>query len=437
MAQGLLKSNKDRDGIAAVLLENIGNLEAQMQETQEAATAADTASSGATAAVSEMQGTLVELEDLIESTGLSRISRLNRPNLLKQNYWTTREMPTSPVITETFTVPAEDATAAAANLTFTVTNEAITANYKLHGWKISDYTIVSWTSLSGTFAAGSATITIGPRMAEHAAPVTVTVYLCTNAMTKVLYGNASRIAGSGCPYMKSINSGNYPGDDSADGIVCSVVDLAAADQITDGDGEVYNTAVQFAVTANSAYGNVEWLGFNNPNSSRVYTQGETKISNYGHLEEMQPGNHYTISFLARVISGNGAIARFGYGGMYNNNPINRSDGQSGVSDFVTIEGSTWKRYSWGFDFNPQGDWYTETSEDVGGVTKVTRSYNWAKKVSFGIGRKHTAVIQLCGFRLVEGGLYLPTKYDEVIALLEELKERVGDLEETIAENGGA
>ena len=78
-----------------------------------------------------------------------------------------------------------------------------------------------------------------------------------------------------------------------------------------------------------------------------------------------------------------------------------------------IEGAEWRRYWWTFTFDPQGTWYTESSSTLNNQTYITRTYAWNKSVWFGIGRKFTSVVQLCGFRLVEGGMWLPTKYDEL------------------------
>ena len=418
MAQGVILSDKSRDGIAALLLSNLGNLEEQMweldQNTQDAITAAQEAAGASAGAVADAESALIEMDSILESLSLSRASRLNRPNLLKQNFWTSRMMPSSAVIVEELTVPAEDATAAAQALTFTITNEAITSSYVLHGVKSSDFNVVSWDSVTGTFSAGSATITIAARSGAHNAAVTVKVALCTQSSQNVPYGSASRISGSGSPYLNSIYDGWYPGDDSTDNIYVSVASLATADRITEPDGETYDKALQYNITANSAYGNIEWLQYNNANYRSGYFQGNTP-RNYGHIDELIPGKKYTVSCWARVISGDGAWMRFGWGSNYSNAPWNND--KSGVSDWQVIEGTEWRRYWWTFTFNPQGTWFTETSSEitVNNETKtyITRTYAWNKSVWFGIGRKFTSVVQLCGFRLVEGGMWLPTKYDEL------------------------
>lgn len=418
MAQGVILSDKSRDGIAALVWRNMGELEENMMElessTSETLEAMNESAQSAMEAVNNAESAMTEMDSILESLSLSRASRLNRPNLLKQNFWTSRQMPSSAVIVEELTVPAEDATAAAQALTFTITNEAITSSYVLHGVKSSDYNVVSWSSVSGSFSAGSATITIAARSGAHNAAVTVKVALCTQSSQNVPYGSASRISGSGSPYLNSIYDGWYPGDDTTDNIYVSVASLAAADQITEPDGETYDKALQYSITANTAYGSTEWLQYNHANYQAGYFQGNTP-RNYGHIDELIPGKKYTVSCWARVISGDGAWMRFGWGSNYSNAPWNND--KSGISDWQVIEGAEWRRYWWTFTFNPQGTWYTESSSEktVNNETKtyITRTYAWNKSVWFGIGRKFTSVVQLCGFRLVEGGMWLPTKYDEL------------------------
>ena len=439
MAQGLLKSNKTRDGIAATLAENIGYLEDDMydlrEETSDALAAATEASTASAAAVADAESALTEMDAVLESLSLSRASRLNRPNLLKQNYATSREVATGTVVSQDITIPAETAAEAAENLTYTVTDSAITSSFKLVGVKSRIYAIASMSNMSASVSAGSATITVTARNVVNGAAtahdaLTVTVYLSLTTTKSVPYGNVSRISGSGYPYLRSISGdASYPGQDETDNVTVDVVTLAAADQITEPDNETYTTALQFNVTADTAYSNTEWLQYYHANYQSGYYQGGTP-RNYGHIDELIPGKTYTVSFWARVTSGTGAWARFGWGGRYGMAPYANVT-WGGLSDWVVIEGSDWKRYWWTFTFNPEGTWYTETSEqkEVNGETKtyITRTYAWNKSVWFGIGRKLTGVVQLCGFRLVEGGMWLPTKYDE-------LSERIDEMEEDTAQD---
>ena len=421
MAQGLIRSDKTRDGIAAVLAVNLAELEDQMYERQQQWTAEQAAFAG--------------MQTELEQAGL-RI--LNRPNLLKQNWWTQRNMPSSTVVSETLTVPIEDATAAAAALTYTVTDENITSNYVLHFIKSSDYTVVSSSMVSATFAAGSATITIAARSGSHSSAVTVTVYLCTVASANVLYGNVNRISGTTYPYMKSINQGNYPGDDAADGIAESVVALTGNGVITEPDGESYDKVIQYAITANSAYGNTEWLMYYSPSGSTTHKTTDTIVRNWGQIEEMIPGEVYTVACWVKVVSGDGVWMRFGYGNSYSNAPYNdTTNHRTGISDIIQVDpnGNAWQRVSWTFTFNPSGDWYTETSATSNGVTTVTRTYNWFKKVCFGVLRKYTATVQICGFRLVRGRLFICETYDDLDEDLTVTKGRVTALEAAVAALG--
>lgn len=398
--------------LRAQLAVMVGNLEGLDQEWEDAKDELVEELTGtvedAQSEIQEDMDALRELRQRLIDDGLRKIAG---PNLLKQNFWTSRDMPSSAVITETLTVPAETAAEAAEPLTFTVTNEAITSSYKLHGVKTSNYEVVSWAGVSATFTSGSATITIAARSGAHNGAVTVNVALCTQSSQSVVYGNASRISGSTYPYLKSISAGWYPGDDSADNIYCTVAALSGANVVNDLDGESYDKAIQYNITEGLSYSSTEWLQYYHSNSSILYTPGATNIRNYGHIEEMTPGHRYTVSCWARVISGSGAVVRFGFGNNYGNVPYNKSDGTSGVSDWIEISGSAWQRYSWTFDFNPTGDWYTETSETVTvngqSETRTRRSYNWNKCVWFGVGRKYTAVIQLCGFRMHEGDMWAP------------------------------
>lgn len=389
--------------LRAQLAVMVGNLEGLDQEWSEEK---DALVEDLEDSVDGFQGQMDALQETMIAAGLRKIPAAN---LLKQNYATTRNYPSSAVIAETLSIPAETAAEAAETLTFTVSNEAITSSYVLHGIKAANSTIVSWTSVSATFAAGAATITITARngSAAHSA-TTVTVYLCTVASTDVPYGDASRIGGTSYPYMKSINSGNYPGDDSVDGILCTVVSLTGTNIVEDIDGVTYNTAIRYAITANSAYLNTEWLMYFR-GQDNYYTPGGT-CKDYGQIPEMTAGKRYTVSCWVRVVSGDGAIVKFAYGGnYYSSAPVGNdtTNYRYGISDPITIEpkNGAWQRVWWTFDYNPTGTWYTEESATLSGTTYTKRTYNYQKRVLFGMCRKHTAVVQMCGFRLHEGEMY--------------------------------
>ena len=433
MAKGVMRSTKTRDGIAASLADNVGYLEELYygleEDTGDALDAATAASTAAAAAIADVESGLTEMDAILESLSLARASRLNRPNLLKQNYSAgTWAVASGTVVKDVHEIAAEDATAAANAITYTVTDAAITANSVIHAKYSSDYTNVSTSLVSATFAAGVATVTIAARTAHNAA-VNITLYICETVNAVLPYGEPSRCYGSSAPWLNSSRSGDYRGDDTGDGMAETVVTLAAADQIEEADGETYTTAIQFAITANTAWGNADWLVYNYGQVyERSYTAGDPEPKFYGDIEELIPGHRYTLSCWARVISGDAAWVSFGYGGKHGNTPIGTETySQScGIKSApVEVTGGTWQRISWTFEFNPTGDRATYTTDS--GTT--TRVLNWTKRVMFGVHRKYTATLQLCGFRLTEGGLWLPTKYDE---LSDRLDDEVDTLEGTIS-----
>lgn len=365
MAKGVMRSNKTRDGIAAILADNLGQVEEDVYDVKQE--------------WEQQHSKFSEMEAAMEQAGLRL---LNGPNLLKQNWWTN--------------------------------NSALGKNIVYGN--------------DSRLAASSA-----PYLRSYNSP---TEYTQTTAPT------AEELAQCCAYYVNEVDGvTTYHLFKDEDDIRASVVNLATADQITELDDEVYAKAIQFDITANSAYGNAEWLMYYYPSSTRVYTQGDTNVKNYGQIEEMQPGRKYTMSFWARVISGDGAYFKCGYGGSSGNTPYtNSADGRMGVSDYMEIKGSAWKRYSWTFEFNPTGDWYTETSAVVDGVTKITRIYNWLKRVAFGIARKFDAVVQVCGFRLVKGRLWISETYDGLedginanASAIENLKDADGDIMANLAE----
>ena len=358
MAQGIARSNKTRDGLAAALAYNLGDLEEDQWQIRQEWLAQH-------AAFGDMQ-------DALEQAGL-RV--LNRPNLLKQNWWTNGAGVEHPV------VYGKDARISGTSYPY----------------------LTSYNSPTET------TQTTEPTAEQKAAATSIWAEEENGVTTYHIWT-----------------------DD--DDIRASVASLAAADQISETDGETYDKAIQFDITANSAYGNMEWLMYCNPYFTRVYNQGDTNVRNYGQIEEMQPGHRYSVSCWVRVLSGDGAWMKMGYGNSYTNQPYNDTANQrSGISDWIKVEplNGAWQRISWTFDFNPTGDWYGETSSVVDGVTKITRTYNWFKKVGFGIGRKYTAQVQICGFRLVEGRTYVTDTYDDLEEDVNSGKDRLTALEAAV------
>ena len=358
MAQGIARSNKTRDGLAAALAYNLGDLEEDQYQIRQEWLAQH-------AAFGDMQ-------DALEQAGL-RV--LNRPNLLNQHWWTNGTGVEHPV------VYGKDA------------------------------------RISGTSY---------PYLTSYNNPTETTQTTAPTAEQKAAATSIWSVTEEGVT--------TYHIWTDEDDIQATVASLAAADQISETDGETYDKAIQFDITANSAYGNMEWLLYCNPYNTRVYDQGTAVVRNYGQIEEMQPGHRYSLSCWVRVLSGDGAWMKMGYGNSFTNQPYNDTTNQrSGVSDWIKIDplNGAWQRISWTFDFNPAGDWYGETSAVVDGVTKITRTYNWYKKVGFGVGRKFTAQVQVCGFRLVEGRTYVTDTYDDLEEDVNSGKDRLTALEAAV------
>ncbi len=219
--------------------------------------------------------------------------------------------------------------------------------------------------------------------------------------------------------------------DADDGIVTSCVALTGSAIITDQDSETYDKAIQYNITANSAWGNMETLYYPQGAWDLYYKQGDA-FKSYGYIvDEMEVGEVYTVSCWARLTSGSEAWLKFGWGGIGQNQMGSPAD-RSGVSDIIKVTGTEWTRIGWTFTFSPTGAEYTETTETVGegsgAYTRVKRSYNWNKRVLIGVHRKYTATLQLCGFRLSKGGLYGSDTVDTLKEQIKNLTARVAALE---------
>jgi len=272
----------------------------------------------------------------------------------------------------------------------------------------------------------------------------------------IIYGNASMYSASSGAYMKSISAnrkvefdheptaeesaGAYrihhrtAGSDSSgntwteawivhwlvdDSIQTSCVTLTGDDIIHEVDGEDFTKAIQYNITENSAYGNMETLYWKHGQYELKYTAGQTPPKAWAEIEEMEVGKTYTVSCWGRVISGGGAWLKFGWGGTYTN-VIGYPSDKAGVSGWKELTSTTWTRLYWTFKFEPTGAYYTEATAD--GVT--TRTFNWSKRVIIGVGRKYTSVIQLCGFRLTQGGLYGNNTVDTLQLNVEDTMDQV-------------
>lgn len=398
MARGTIHSEETRNHMTGLLWVNMGDLEGDMEELQEyVAESVQHIDNG----VPEIEAVRDQFHQELIEAGMKK---LNGPNLIKQPQYTSRTYPTSAVIEQTLSIPAEDAIAAAATLTYTVTDENITSSYVLHGVVISNYdALTGMGKVTATFAAGSATISIAAREDAHAA-MTVKVYLCTVATVTVPYGEISRSYATNQPYLDSIgNPGGYSGNETGDQIAESVVTLTGANIVTDEDGVQYTQAIQFTVTnpPSSGWGNADKLIWNYGNNYIEMENGEPKYRRYGQIDEMEVGKTYTMSCWARMTAAN-TKARLWLGCCpYNAQYLKVPNGYD--MNNIEVTSTTWTRVHFTFVFNPTGDqFYTFTNDNT-----TYQAANWLKQIAFGVCRKYAGTVQLCGFRLVEGELYLP------------------------------
>lgn len=437
VVDGVSEDMTNAANMMALFAQNMGEIEETAQ------TAADV-SAETQALDEELQTALSEIDQILESSNLSRWSRLNRPNLLKQDYWVSRLMPTSEVIYDEHNITYADISQG--NITYTIEDSRITTGHAVLQLQSRIYAIVRPENVTVTFAAGVATVTVANRertedeisTATQEVSTDIRLWLSTVENRKVPYGEGSRYYGSGTPYLNSFTNGQYPGDADGDSIGEIVVDLAAADQITEPDGEVYDTAIQYNVTANSAWGNADWMVFNYQGFETTWDASKTEPKDYGNIPEMIPGKKYTLSCWARMVSGEKAMVSFAYGGKYGNTPYSETTyaDYNGIrSAPVEIASTEWQRISWTFVFEGMtGNQYTytngtRTDEATGDtINTITRTKNWTKRVQFGVHRKYTGTLQLCGFRLVAGNLEINTRYDELKEMILALEERVAALE---------
>lgn len=404
MAQGLIRSDATRDGIAAVLAVNLGNLEDEMYERREQWDAEQTA----------IQGMMAALEE-------GGLRRLNGPNLLTQPQFVTASVPATEVVTETLSVPAEDAAAAAEPLTFTVTDENITANSVLHGVWSSNWDVVSRTTVTAVCSAGSAAVTIAARPDAHSGAVTVKVFICEEQNKSLPYGETARAFASSQPFLDSVRGADYIGEEQ-DEISEEVVTLTGNDIVTEQDGTVYSKAIAFTVTnpPSNGWGNADKMVFNEGNRTVELEDGEPKHPMYGELD-MTVGERYTLSCWARVTSGDKAMLWLG-ACAYNHQEHRCPD--CWEYHEIDANGGEWQRVIFEFVFNPEGSqFYTYTN---GGVTY--RGCYWTKSVGIGVCRKYAGTVQLCGFRLVHGKMWVSDTFadleDQLTDARAEIRKRI-------------
>lgn len=338
------------------------------------------------------------VDGVYDALAAADIRALNGPNMLAklQPEGVSINVPSSDVIEETLTVPIEDATAAAAALSFTVTNANITADYVLHGIKSSNYDVVWSSMVTGTAGAGSMSISIAARPDAHSAAVTVTVYLCTVQAAVLPYGEISRHYASGKPWLDSTKNAAYTGHE-ADEISERIVALSSADVVTEEDGASYSTAAQFTVanTTGSGYNNFDRFIWNYGTVEAHVVDGKS-YGPYG-LLDMVEGETYTFSCWARIVSGTQARLVMGYGTDEWGNHYYSSE----TMKYYDITNTTWQRIVYTFVYRANVSSYSY-------VTFLPRV--WA-----GVCRYADGVVQMCGFRLVHGGLYGNNTVDTLAA----------------------
>ena len=348
---------------------------------------------------------------ILQALAAANIRALNVPNLLKKDIGgEARAVPSGDVITETITIPAEDATAAAKTLTYTITNEAITASMVLHGKKSSAPNVTNWQTITGTAADGSMTVSVGARSGEHAGSITVTLYICNTTTAVLPYGDAARCFASSMPFIDSHTNSDYVGQEN-DEISERIVTLTGTDIIEDTDGESYNKAIAFTVASvpTSGMWNSDNFVFYNGSDGGTYEKdGQTvTYQPHGIISEMVDGETYTMSCFARITSGTKARLVFKYGHKYYGN-VTSIEGENQYSK--EISNTTWERIAWSFVYH---------STDHGGNVD-----NWKKRVSFGVCRAYAGTVQLAGFRLTHGGLYGDNTIDTLAAEVAELRNSI-------------
>ena len=356
--------------------------------------------------VEGIQATMTGIDAALAEAG---IMPLAQPNLLKyQPEGVTKPVPNGPIVVKYYTIPAEDATAAAEPITLTFTDAAIHAGMVLHYVMSRVYAVCTRDMVTAVVTEGQAVVTIAARPEAHQATCALDLVFCVQQNAVLPYGEISYTYGPG-PWLNSTGN-QYPGYE-VDEISERVVDLGA-DAVTDSDGTVYANAVAFTITNAPEQGknNADLLVFNYGTDGGTRQDGST----YGPsgILDLEEGEIYTLSFWARLTAGTKARLYVGYGhaqGGY------VSTGPSGNHRYIDFTGTTWTRVTWSFIFR------TNLSYVPGGATTPT-TVDHKKRVAVGVCRYADGTVQLCGFRLVHGGLYGSNTVDTLAAQVEDVYE---------------
>lgn len=396
---------------AAIFARNIGELEAEHAEI-----------------LGNEAGILAALAE-------ANVRALNTPNMIRyQPEGVTTNIPNGTVVTKYYTVPVEDATAAADPITLTFEDEAIEAGMVLHYTKSTNFAVVTNNMCTAVITAGQAVVTIAARSDAHSGTVSLNFYFCKRTTALLPYGEGSKNYCSSRPWLKNPNGAVYWGEER-DEISERVVTLTGDDIISDTDGATYNTAVAFTVANAPGNNNCDALIFNYGNDGGSYTREvddgnggtTTETVNYGPsgVFDFVDGQTYTVSCWARVTNGSMARLVLGYGHNAHGYANYATDLPN--HKYIDITNTTWERVSYSFV-------YRNTLSYIPGGASTAFTVTNKKRVAVGVCRKYDGTVQLAGFRLTAGALYGSNFVDTLTAQVEALTARVAALEALALEN---
>ncbi len=385
-----LSSTISTANLVALFARNIGDVEGDLEEIK-------SAYRGVQAALDE-QG-IMALND--------------SPNLLKyQPEGVSTKVANGPIVVKYYTIPAETAEEAAQPITLTFDDANIHAGMVLHYVMSRVYAVCVQSMVTATITEGQAVVTIAARPEAHEATCALDLVFCVQQTVSLPYGEHARTYGPG-PWLDS-HSNTYPGYES-DEISERFVALGA-DQVTDSDGTVFNSAVEFTVANAPAqgYNNADELIFNHGTDGGTATRQDGTTYTYGPsgILDLVEGETYTMTCYARITDGENARLVLGYGhnaGGYVSYPSKLANHK-----YIDITNTTWKRIVFSFVYHDTLKYMAD------GANPYEVTVNHKKRVGFGVCRRYNGTVQLCGFRLVHGGLYgsetvqtLEAKYNDI------------------------
>lgn len=384
-----LSSTISTANLVALFARNIGDVEGDLEEIK-------SAYHGLQAALDE-QG----------------IMALNFPNMLKyQPEGVSTKVANGPIVVKYYTIPAETAEEAAQPITLTFDDANIHAGMALHYVMSRVYAVCVQSMVTATITEGRAVVTIAARPEAHEATCALDLVFCVQETVSLPYGEHARTYGPG-PWLDS-HSNTYPGYES-DEISERFVALGA-DAVTDSDGTVYSHAVAFTVANAPAqgYNNADELIFNHGTDGGSYTRQDGSVYTYGPsgILDLVESETYTMTCYARITDGENARLVLGYG--HNAGGYASYSPKLANHKYIDITNTTWKRIVFSFVYHDTLKYMAE------GANPYEVTVNNKKRVAFGVCRRYNGTVQLCGFRLVHGGLYgsetvqtLEAKYEDI------------------------